>query len=139
MRLIWILAAALTASAACAAEEQTQQLTPYHGYDMPEGVREAGLVTRYDTTRPEVWHVPLKDRVKPKLEVKLPRIGLYQSWVPSMDEGWTRWIFDVSGMCRVAGFGAWIDDARGVSRRGWQWPSFSNGFTGLADSCQGFA
>lgn len=28
------------------------------------------------------------------LQVKLPRIGLYQSWVPSMDEGWTRWIFD---------------------------------------------
>jgi len=24
----------------------------------------------------------------------LPRIGLYQSWVPSMDEGWTRFIFD---------------------------------------------
>jgi hypothetical protein len=28
------------------------------------------------------------------LEVHLPRIGLYQSWIPSMDEGWTRWIFD---------------------------------------------
>jgi hypothetical protein len=28
------------------------------------------------------------------LQEKLPRIGLYQSWVPSMDEGWTRWIFD---------------------------------------------
>lgn len=28
------------------------------------------------------------------LQVHLPRIGLYQSWVPSMDEGWTRWIFD---------------------------------------------
>jgi hypothetical protein len=28
------------------------------------------------------------------LEVKLPRIGLYQSWVASMDEGWTRFIFD---------------------------------------------
>lgn len=28
------------------------------------------------------------------LLVHLPRIGLYQSWVPSMDEGWTRWIFD---------------------------------------------
>ncbi|RRA49144.1 M14 metallopeptidase family protein [Acidipila sp. EB88] len=30
----------------------------------------------------------------PAFEVRLPRIALYQSWVPSMDEGWTRWIFD---------------------------------------------
>ncbi|MGO4209320.1 M14 metallopeptidase family protein [Terriglobus sp. YAF25] len=29
-----------------------------------------------------------------RLEVRLPRVGLYQSWVASMDEGWTRWIFD---------------------------------------------
>ncbi len=29
-----------------------------------------------------------------RLEVKLPRVALYQSWVASMDEGWTRWIFD---------------------------------------------
>ena len=28
------------------------------------------------------------------LLVRLPRVALYQSWVPSMDEGWTRWIFD---------------------------------------------
>ena len=28
------------------------------------------------------------------LAVALPRIGLYQSWVPSMDEGWTRFLFD---------------------------------------------
>lgn len=26
--------------------------------------------------------------------IKKPRIGLYQSWVASMDEGWTRWIFE---------------------------------------------
>jgi Zinc carboxypeptidase len=32
------------------------------------------------------------------LLVHLPRIGLYQSWVPSMDEGWTRWIFDQNGI-----------------------------------------
>jgi hypothetical protein len=32
------------------------------------------------------------------LEVNLPRIALYQSWVPSMDEGWTRWIFDTNGI-----------------------------------------
>ena len=34
----------------------------------------------------------------PALEVHLPRIALYQSWVPSMDEGWTRWIFDQNGI-----------------------------------------
>jgi hypothetical protein len=32
------------------------------------------------------------------LLVHLPRIALYQSWVPSMDEGWTRWIFDQNGI-----------------------------------------
>jgi len=32
------------------------------------------------------------------LAESLPRIALYKSWVPSMDEGWTRWIFDVNGI-----------------------------------------
>ena len=27
-------------------------------------------------------------------EVKRPRIGLYKSYVPSMDEGWTRWLLE---------------------------------------------
>jgi hypothetical protein len=26
------------------------------------------------------------------------KVGLYQPWVPSMDEGWTRWIFDQYGI-----------------------------------------
>jgi len=30
-------------------------------------------------------------------EVKAPRVGMYQSYVPSMDEGWTRWLFDDFG------------------------------------------
>ncbi|MFP5227325.1 MAG: M14 metallopeptidase family protein [Acidobacteriota bacterium] len=34
----------------------------------------------------------------PALAVALPRIGLYQSWVASMDEGWTRFIFDQNGI-----------------------------------------
>ena len=28
------------------------------------------------------------------LEKKKPRVGLYQSWMSSMDEGWTRWILE---------------------------------------------
>jgi hypothetical protein len=32
------------------------------------------------------------------LAVTLPRIGLYQSWIPSMDEGWTRFLFDQNGI-----------------------------------------
>ena len=32
------------------------------------------------------------------MTVTLPRIGMYQSWVPSMDEGWTRWVFDTNGI-----------------------------------------
>ncbi len=39
-----------------------------------------------------------RDVAGPALAVKLPRIALYQSWVPSMDEGWTRWIFDQNGI-----------------------------------------
>jgi|SRR6187402_312096 len=36
--------------------------------------------------------------VNAALQVKLPRIALYQSWTASMDEGWTRWIFDQNGI-----------------------------------------
>jgi len=28
------------------------------------------------------------------LALRRPRLGLYQSWVPSMDEGWTRWVLE---------------------------------------------
>lgn len=35
----------------------------------------------------------------PLHELQRPRVGIYKSWVPSMDEGWTRWVlkeYDVS-------------------------------------------
>lgn len=31
------------------------------------------------------------------IEIAPPRIGLYRSHVPNMDEGWTRWVFDEFG------------------------------------------
>lgn len=31
------------------------------------------------------------------IEVRRPRIGLYKSYVPSMDEGWTRWVLEQFG------------------------------------------
>ncbi|MEZ5421176.1 MAG: hypothetical protein R2708_28085 [Vicinamibacterales bacterium] len=33
----------------------------------------------------------------PGVELKKPRIGLYRPWMPSMDEGWTRWVLEQYG------------------------------------------
>lgn len=45
-------------------------------------------------TRP-VREPPPLHRVAPGLSgSNTVRVGLYQPWAPSMDEGWTRWIFD---------------------------------------------
>lgn len=30
----------------------------------------------------------------PLHQLQQPRVGLYKSWVPSMDEGWTRWVLE---------------------------------------------
>jgi hypothetical protein len=44
-----------------------------------------GLVTRYDTTKPQVWRVPFLDTVVPKLTVRAPR-GAYV--VPAAHAAW---------------------------------------------------
>jgi hypothetical protein len=40
----------------------------------------------------------LNDAVPAGLTVKKPRVGMYKSYVASMDEGWTRWIFEQWGL-----------------------------------------
>jgi len=46
-----------------------------YAYTREPSAISGGLVTRYDTSKPEIWHVPLKDTVKTKLEVPAPRAG----------------------------------------------------------------
>ncbi|HVO45594.1 MAG TPA: hypothetical protein VMT29_04595, partial [Steroidobacteraceae bacterium] len=43
----------------------TRELSPISG----------ALVTRYDTSRPQIWHVPFKDTIVPKTTVKAPAGG----------------------------------------------------------------
>ncbi|NIM90011.1 MAG: peptidase M14 family protein [Candidatus Aminicenantes bacterium] len=48
------------------------------------------------------WHLPVYEPENatdiPKAPLKNNRIGLYQSWRSSMDEGWTRYVFDDLGV-----------------------------------------
>ena len=57
------------------------------------------------TAKPDVWNKAVEGidvRPDPKAPAKTllattlnaPRIGIYQSYDPSMDEGWTRWVLD---------------------------------------------
>src|SRR5436190_2079465 len=40
----------------------------------------------------------IDDAVPAGVTVKAPRVGMYKSYVASMDEGWTRWIFEQWGI-----------------------------------------
>jgi hypothetical protein len=43
------------------------------------------------------FHVGEKPAAVDMKTIRAPRIALYKSWVPSMDEGWTRWLLEQFG------------------------------------------
>jgi hypothetical protein len=60
-----------------------------------------GLAGKLDTAAKKfsVNFKPVKEAVTgTALAVKAPRVGLYKSWVASLDEGWTRFVFDSNGV-----------------------------------------
>jgi len=65
-------------------------------------------------------HLPIAEAdatpMSPRLEVSRPRIGLYQPWTASMDEGWTRFVleqyeFDYQSLHNDAIQGGELDDS----------------------------
>jgi hypothetical protein len=57
-----------------------------YGYTRQASAISGGLATRYDTTTPQIWHVPLRDEVRPSIAVVAPRGGYI---VPAADASWS--------------------------------------------------
>jgi hypothetical protein len=56
-----------------------------YAYTREPSAISGGLVTRYDPTKPQIWHVPFRDTVVPKLTVRAPRGGYV---VPPAHAAW---------------------------------------------------
>lgn len=66
-----------------------------YAYTRKPSAISGALVTRYDDTKPQIWRVPLRDRVKPVLEVAAPRGGYI---VPAAHVAWVRAKLDLHGI-----------------------------------------
>jgi murein tripeptide amidase MpaA len=82
--------AQIGASSVALSYTNTEHVTmlDFRGYEYrrePSAISGA-LLTRYDDRRPQIWHIPLLDQVKPDVTVKAPRGGYivpaaYAQWV----------------------------------------------------------
>ncbi len=57
-----------------------------YAYTRTASAVSGGPVTRYDTSQPQIWHVPLKDTLVPRIKVRAPRGGYivppaYADWL----------------------------------------------------------
>ncbi len=53
------------------------------------------LMTRYDDSQPQVWHLPLRDDVQPKLSITAPRLGYL---IPAAHADWLAQKLDLHGI-----------------------------------------
>ncbi|MDQ3118386.1 MAG: peptidase M14 [Verrucomicrobiota bacterium] len=63
------------------------QTIPFRGYEYTRTISDisGALMTRYDESKPQVWHLPLRDDVQPALSVAASRGGYI---VPVAHAGW---------------------------------------------------
>ena len=67
---------------------------------MQMGVEYSEAKTSFDARLELVKSAPLSRAIGSEAEnkrAKQPRLALYRSWVPSMDEGWSRWVLEQFG------------------------------------------
>lgn len=62
--------------------------------DEPEAEPEPTDVAVHDPNHESPAAGDVDDPMPRRLALSMPRIGLYQPWAPSMDEGWTRLVFE---------------------------------------------
>lgn len=77
--------------------ERTQQEYTEKGKVFPAGSFMIPLDKRYGDLDPLLLVSPLYLRQKPRVQsqnIKMPRIGIVETWFHDMDGGWTRFIFD---------------------------------------------
>lgn len=58
-----------------------------YAYSRDASAISGALVTKYDSSRPQIWHIPLRDQVRPSLSVAAPRGGYI---VPAAHAAWMR-------------------------------------------------
>ena len=100
-----------------------------YAYTRDKSAVSGALVTKYDPTHPQIWHIPLKDQVHPDLTTTAPRGGYI---VPAAHAAWMRDKLALHGIAsqvvRTAAPGAAVEAFRAM-RAKWAERSFEGHLT----------